>query len=73
MLSLAGNRLCFWRFKMTVVRFHILTGGTGPSLFVGFVGNLKTRVCIKFSVGFLRISLDSVRVNQFTNITIVGI
>jgi hypothetical protein len=73
MLSLAGNRLCYWKFRMTVVRFLILTGGSGLSLCVGCVGNLKTLDCIKFSVGFLRISLNSVRVRQFTNITIVGI
>jgi hypothetical protein len=42
---------------MTVVRFLTLTGGSGLSLRVGCVGNLKTLDCIIFSVGFLRISV----------------
>ncbi len=56
-LSLDGNRFCYWKFRMTVVRFLTLTGGSGLSLRVGCVGNLKTLDCIIFSVGFLRISV----------------
>ncbi len=52
---------------MTVVRFLTLTGGSVLSLFVGCVGNFKNLDCIIFSVGFLRISLNSVRVSQFTS------
>ncbi len=32
MLSLTGNRVCYWKFRMTVVRFLTLTGGSGLSL-----------------------------------------
>ena len=32
MLSLAGNRDCYWKFRMTVVRFLTLTGGSGLPL-----------------------------------------
>jgi hypothetical protein len=28
-LSLVGNRVCHWKFRMTVVRFLTLTGGSG--------------------------------------------
>jgi hypothetical protein len=56
MLSLAGNRVCYWIFRMTVVRFLTLKSGSGLSLCVGCVGNLKTLDYIIFSVGFLRIS-----------------
>ncbi len=65
-LSLAGNRFCYWKFRMTVVRFLTLTGGSGLSLCVVCVDNWKTLDCIILSVGFLRISLNSVRVSQFT-------
>ncbi len=51
-----------WKFRMTVVRFLALTGGSGLSLCVGCVGDLKPLDCIKFMVGFLRISLNNVRV-----------
>ncbi len=67
MLNLPENRLCYWKFRMTVVRFLTLTGGSGLSLWVGCVGNLKTLDCIIFSGGFLRISLNNVRMRQFTN------
>ena len=66
MLSLSDNRLCYCKFRMTVVRFLTLTGGSGLSLCVDCVGNVKTLDCIKFSV-------NSVRVSQFTSITITGI
>jgi hypothetical protein len=32
MLSLSDNRDCYWKFRMTVVRFLTLTGGSGLSL-----------------------------------------
>ena len=73
MLRLDDNRFCYWKFRMTVVRFLTHTGEIGLSLCVGCVGNSKTLDCIKSSVGFLRILLNSVRVRQFTNITIAGI
>jgi hypothetical protein len=67
MLILTDNPLCYWKFRMTVMRFLNLTEGSGLSLCVGCVGNLKTLDCIIFRVGFLRISLNNVRVRQFTN------
>ena len=73
MLSLDDNQFYYWIFRMTVPRFLTPTGEIGLYLYAGCVRYFKTLVCVKFSVGFLRISLNNVRVRQFTNITISGI